>query len=68
MVPGDTGDESGTMIQHATLIPRGSGDTSEIESNLGTMVINEDSDEDTMKRTLKQAPFMSLVRIADWVD
>ncbi len=51
MVPGDTGDESGTMIQHATLIPRGSGDTSEIESNLGTMVINEDSDEDTMKRT-----------------
>jgi hypothetical protein len=53
MVPGDTGDESGTMIQHATLIPRGSGDTSEIESNLGTMVINEDSDEDTMKRTLK---------------
>jgi hypothetical protein len=32
------------------------------------MVINEDSDEDTMKRTWKQAPFMSLVRIADWVD
>ena len=61
MVPGDTGDESGTMIQHATLIPRGSGDTSEIESNLGTMVINEDSDEDTMKRRLR------VVGIADRV-
>eukprot|EP00096_Caligus_rogercresseyi_P009480 TRINITY_DN3232_c0_g1_i1.p1 TRINITY_DN3232_c0_g1~~TRINITY_DN3232_c0_g1_i1.p1 ORF type:complete len:526 (-),score=87.05 TRINITY_DN3232_c0_g1_i1:145-1722(-) len=37
----------GTMIQHATLIP--DNKTLEVESNLGTMVINED-EEDTMKR------------------
>lgn len=64
IVPGDSGtlvigggDESepdggGTMIQHATLTNddnEDSGSMIEIESNLGTMVINED-DEDTMQR------------------
>ena len=59
IVPGDSGtlvigDESepdgGTMIQHATLTNdnEDSGSMIEIESNLGTMVINED-DEDTMQ-------------------
>ena len=40
------------MIQHATLVAK-NGDTFEIGSSLGTMVINEDTDEndeDTMKR------------------
>ena len=43
--------EAGTMIQHATLVPEKA--ISDVESNLGTMVINEDADdteEDTMKR------------------
>jgi hypothetical protein len=51
-VPGEFGDESGTMIQHATLVPKGD-ETYELGSNLGTMVINEDTEdneEDTMKR------------------
>ena len=66
IVPGDSGtlvigggDESepdggGTMIQHATLTNddnEDSGSMIEIESNLGTMVINED-DEDTMQSNL----------------
>ena len=51
----DTESDCGTMIQHATLVPDGaSGRTgvSEAEAGLGTMVINEDADEedeDTMK-------------------
>ena len=60
IVPGDSGtlviggDESepdgGTMIQHATLTNDNEYSVRmiEIESNLGTMVINED-DEDTMQ-------------------
>ncbi len=36
------------MIQHATLVAE--KQTSDIESNMGTMVINDGSDEDTMKR------------------
>jgi hypothetical protein len=41
------------MIQHATLVAKNGGDTFEIASSLGTMVINDDTDEndeDTMKR------------------
>ncbi|CAB4065548.1 STK3 [Lepeophtheirus salmonis] len=41
-------DDHGTMIQHATLTPDNKT-LGELESNLGTMVINEDED-DTMKR------------------
>ena len=53
IVPGEYGDESGTMIQHATLVPK-SDETYELGSNLGTMVINEDAEdnEDTMKRNI----------------
>ena len=66
IVPGDSGtlvigggdecepDGGGTMIQHATLTNddnEDSGSMIEIESNLGTMVINED-DEDTMQSNL----------------
>ena len=54
---GDTtggGTDSGTMIQHRTLVPETQPRTmSDLESDLGTMVINEnnqDEDEDTMKR------------------
>ena len=53
IVPDESGEESGTMIQHSTLVSNSRSATSEIESNLGTMVINEDEDEDaseTMKR------------------
>ena len=41
------------MIQHATLVPK-SDETYELGSNLGTMVINEDAEdnEDTMKRNI----------------
>jgi hypothetical protein len=56
MVSGDCGtlvqtsgidSEAGTMIQHATLVPDNKGT---LESNLGTMVINdEDEDDETMK-------------------
>jgi len=59
IVPGDSGtlvkDDSeadgGTMIQHATLTNdnEDSGSMIEIESNLGTMVINDDESEDTMQ-------------------
>jgi hypothetical protein len=41
------------MIQHSTLVAKNGGDTFEIASSLGTMVINDDTDEndeDTMKR------------------
>ena len=62
IVPGDSGTlvkiadelddntDGGTMIQHATLTNdnEDSGSMIEIESNLGTMVINED-EEDTMQ-------------------
>merc|ERR1719264_2178794 len=48
------GTDSGTMIQHRTLVPETQPRTmSDLESDLGTMVINEnnqDEDEDTMKR------------------
>ena len=51
LVRTDTASEDGgTMIQHATLVPDRGGGTAEVESNLGTMVINEDEDDDTMKR------------------
>ena len=60
IVPGDSGtlvkddsevDDGGTMIQHATLTNdnEDSGSMIEIESNLGTMVINDDESEDTMQ-------------------
>ena len=50
----DTSSDCGTMIQHATLVPDGGSvktAVSQVESDLGTMVINEDADEDddTMK-------------------
>jgi hypothetical protein len=51
---GSTAD-NGTMIQHATLVPDSQQPRtmSDLESDLGTMVINEnddDEDDDTMKR------------------
>ncbi len=55
---GDDDDSGGTMIQHATLVPdsdkNASADANNtgVESYLGTMVINEDGedeDDDTMK-------------------
>ncbi len=55
---GSTAD-NGTMIQHATLVPESHQQQqktlSDLESDLGTMVINEDDDEDedTMKRKLQ---------------
>ena len=66
MVPGDSGtlvkgeidlDGNGTMVEHPTLThddkveEPDSGSMIELESNLGTMVINED-DEDTMQSIL----------------
>lgn len=68
MLPGDSGtlvnfdpdSDGGTMIQHATLTsdkPGGAQDLGnslvDIESNLGTMVINED-DDDTMQSKCKK--------------
>merc|ERR1719264_711284 len=54
---GDTtggGTDNGTMIQHRTLVPEMQPRTmTDLESDLGTMVINEnydDEDDDTMKR------------------
>lgn len=69
MVPGDSGtlvrgdlddSDGGTMIQHATLTTdkteADSGSMIEIESNLGTMVINDD--DDTMQsKYIKIMPF-----------
>lgn len=53
---GDTtggGTDNGTMIQHRTLVPEMQPRTmTDLESDLGTMVINEnddDEDDDTMK-------------------
>ncbi len=64
---GDSGDESesgGTMIQHATFVPEAAASAaagaatagSNVESYLGTMVINDDEeeDEDTMKSERKK--------------
>ena len=51
MVPGDSGTlvqnatGDGTMIQHATLVKS----LSEVSSSMGTMVINEDEEDGTMK-------------------
>lgn len=62
MVPGDSGTlvkgsdlDQGTMVEHPTLTKsddqaEDSGSMIELESNLGTMVINEDEYEDTMQR------------------
>lgn len=50
LVP-DRGNDDGTMIAHenyGTLVPD-SGTMVEMESNLGTMVINSDSEDSTMK-------------------
>lgn len=66
MVPGDSGTlvregsdleaDQGTMVEHPTLTrddpQEDSGSMIELESNLGTMVINED-DEDTMQSNAK---------------
>ena len=61
MVPGDSGTlvkgsdlDQGTMVEHPTLTKsddqaEDSGSMIELESNLGTMVINEDEYEDTMQ-------------------
>ena len=56
---GDTaggGTDNGTMIQHRTLVPEMQPRTmTDLESDLGTMVINEnddDEDDDTMKSEL----------------
>merc|ERR1711981_391708 len=69
IVPGDSGTlvkiadelddtDGGTMIQHATLTNdnEDSGSMIEIESNLGTMVINED-EEDTMQKHGTQSAY-----------
>jgi len=62
IVPDDSGDESGTMIQHSTLVSNPKTATSEIESNLGTMVINDDEEEEseTMKRNSKFPAILAL--------
>uniref|UniRef100_A0A182SL62 Uncharacterized protein n=1 Tax=Anopheles maculatus TaxID=74869 RepID=A0A182SL62_9DIPT len=52
LVPGRGDEGDGTMIAHAdygTLVPD-NGTMVELQSNLGTMVINSDSEESTMKR------------------
>uniref|UniRef100_A0AAG5D8K0 non-specific serine/threonine protein kinase n=1 Tax=Anopheles atroparvus TaxID=41427 RepID=A0AAG5D8K0_ANOAO len=52
LVPGRGDDGDGTMIAHTdcgTLVPD-NGTMVELQSNLGTMVINSDSEESTMKR------------------
>uniref|UniRef100_A0A182KDL5 non-specific serine/threonine protein kinase n=1 Tax=Anopheles christyi TaxID=43041 RepID=A0A182KDL5_9DIPT len=52
LVPGRGEDGDGTMIAHTdygTLVPD-NGTMVELQSNLGTMVINSDSEESTMKR------------------
>ncbi len=77
---GDDDDESGgTMIQHATLVPDavaggapaggavpgGGTGASNVESYLGTMVINEDEDEEdeaTMKRECSRLLHVSIWR------
>ena len=67
IVPDESGEESGTMIQHSTLVSNIRSATSEIESNLGTMVINEDDDEDaseTMKR--KKLYFIQATVVNGW--
>ena len=50
------GTDNGTMIQHRTLVPEMTPRTmTDLESDLGTMVINEnddDEDDDTMKSEL----------------
>ncbi|XP_071497524.1 uncharacterized protein [Diadema antillarum] len=47
--------DSGSMIEHesGTMIEHGTGTINDLESNMGTMVINEDEggNDDTMKRT-----------------
>ena len=52
IVPGDFGtlvpnsdSDAGTMIEHGTLVPD-KEELSDVESNLGTMVINDDNDDD----------------------
>ncbi len=62
MVPEDPGTlirndsvDDGTMIQHATLVP--DKVTADVESDLGTMVINEDEDEDSMRSARKDVSF-----------
>lgn len=52
LVPDKNTSYSGTMIAHTdcgTLVPDATSDTSELESDLGTMVINSDPDDSTMK-------------------
>lgn len=54
LVP-DRGNDDGTMIAHenyGTLVPD-TGTMVEVESNLGTMVINSDSEDSTMKSMCK---------------
>ena len=61
MIPGDygtlvqnsgTGSDAGTMIQHATLVPEKT--LTDLESNLGTMVINDDDDDEADDETMKR--------------
>ncbi len=68
LVRHDTADASdGTMIQHATLVLENvpTGPNAEVESMLGTMVINEDDDEDdedTMKRRHSSTVFQQMIQ------
>lgn len=61
LVP-DKDDTSGTMIMHedpGTLVPD-HGTVTELQSDLGTMVINSDFEESTMKRKLHKIPNFTL--------
>ena len=71
IVPGDSGtlvredmEDGGTMIKLGTMTnddsEADSGSMIEIESNLGTMVINEDQD-DTMQSTLKAIKYCKIL-------
>lgn len=60
LVPGmldDDGDNDGTMISHSaagTLVPD-VDNTADIQSNLGTMVINSDGEDDDLTMKSKNA-------------
>lgn len=62
LVPEKDGDPSGTMIMHedcGTLVPDNETIV-EVQSNLGTMVINSDFEESTMKRKYKNQQSLNL--------
>lgn len=52
LVPGQDGTMIDHTIEYGTLVPD-SGTMVELESNLGTMVINSDSEDSTMKSMLR---------------